>query len=690
MTLLEKKIECHMVMVDITSGEQRDPRYLEVNPQGKVPAIRVHNHASLPDVVLYESMAIVEWLDEQFPETSPLYPADFDMRIATKLWQYWELSMAEDMWPLSRQQVDGVLWRFMHSRESFYDRGPAKQAGLDPFYSAKVSRIYECTYLSKADGKRRALRTLRAFKMLDMALESKREKVTSGPLFLVGNTLTQADVSAYPRMCKVPQNGLVSTEAERSLFINVCTYFTSLRYHSNSFSKFAAADEVIWDSGSFPKFVPLWGRWIPWWLVVAVGNYRAGLHIPFERITQASLGPDAVTTAMHLVESTPLAAIPQVQPDHISFHFQDNSDSESQDSISSINSPVITLYCSASMPMAVATRVCLYLQHEMASQMTLSTSLSNPSPSVASSTSPSSPLLRVNIQPVDTVLLENLAPPFLSLMPFGEVPVLVLDDKVIYGPHIIVEFMDEKLFNGFNNNNNNNTEDFSMSDTSTRRLLPSIPVERAIVRRWFGWCRTAWFYQIEPLYRHLVLPSRLLAEGIDTQEEFLSRVVCQGGVLPEDASAYLEAAFGDHGLARRDDNMSPYIQELSVRIDTVEAELSLASGGKQGTSLLGHSHYSYADYFVLAIVMLAEVYQGSVVVPSLHPFTYSWKASLLSDSKIAALYLDMCEGNSSQYHPPSSHIPHDEERPAVVDPSSVAENFPSPLRILTPEFWKSL
>lgn len=89
------------------------------------------------------------------------------------------------------------------------------------------------------------------------------------------------------------------------------------------------------------------------------------------------------------------------------------------------------------------------------------------------------------------------------------------------------------------------------------------------------------------------------------------------------------------------DDMFPYIRDLSARIDTVEAELKSASGGKREVSLLGHSHYSYADFFVLAVVLLAEVYQGSIIAESLHPFTYSWKASLLSDSKIAALYFEM-------------------------------------------------
>jgi glutathione S-transferase len=41
--------------VNLLQGEQRHPSYLAVNPQGKVPAIRVQGVPGLPDVCLYES-----------------------------------------------------------------------------------------------------------------------------------------------------------------------------------------------------------------------------------------------------------------------------------------------------------------------------------------------------------------------------------------------------------------------------------------------------------------------------------------------------------------------------------------------------------------------------------------------------------------------------------------------------------
>eukprot|EP01035_Chromulina_nebulosa_P017608 gene17608-23182_t len=56
-----------------------------------------------------------------------------------KMWQYWELTLAEEIWPLSRQQVDGVLWRFAYSRENFFKYGPPSQLSEDLFYKHKTN-----------------------------------------------------------------------------------------------------------------------------------------------------------------------------------------------------------------------------------------------------------------------------------------------------------------------------------------------------------------------------------------------------------------------------------------------------------------------------------------------------------------------------------------------------------------------
>src|SRR5260370_41356057 len=50
-------------------GEQRDPAYLAINPQGLVPTLQDGS------AIITQSLAIIEWLDETHPEP-PLLPKD--------------------------------------------------------------------------------------------------------------------------------------------------------------------------------------------------------------------------------------------------------------------------------------------------------------------------------------------------------------------------------------------------------------------------------------------------------------------------------------------------------------------------------------------------------------------------------------------------------------------------------------
>jgi len=50
-------------------GEQRDPAYLAINPQGLVPTLQDGS------AIITQSLAIIEWLDETHPEP-PLLPGD--------------------------------------------------------------------------------------------------------------------------------------------------------------------------------------------------------------------------------------------------------------------------------------------------------------------------------------------------------------------------------------------------------------------------------------------------------------------------------------------------------------------------------------------------------------------------------------------------------------------------------------
>ena len=71
--LLEKGIEHELTIVDIGSGENKSPRYLTMNPYGRVPTLE-HD-----DFILYESSAILGYLEALKPQPA-LFPSDIRAR----------------------------------------------------------------------------------------------------------------------------------------------------------------------------------------------------------------------------------------------------------------------------------------------------------------------------------------------------------------------------------------------------------------------------------------------------------------------------------------------------------------------------------------------------------------------------------------------------------------------------------
>jgi maleylacetoacetate isomerase/maleylpyruvate isomerase len=61
-------------IVNLDAGEQRGDAFLRINPLGAIPAL-IDRHGSAPNPPLTQSLAILEFLDEEHPEP-PLLPAD--------------------------------------------------------------------------------------------------------------------------------------------------------------------------------------------------------------------------------------------------------------------------------------------------------------------------------------------------------------------------------------------------------------------------------------------------------------------------------------------------------------------------------------------------------------------------------------------------------------------------------------
>ena len=65
-----KGIEYEYLPVNLLKGEQKQEKHLLLNPAGLVPALEIDGH------VLTESLPIIEYLDEVYPEKTKLLPND--------------------------------------------------------------------------------------------------------------------------------------------------------------------------------------------------------------------------------------------------------------------------------------------------------------------------------------------------------------------------------------------------------------------------------------------------------------------------------------------------------------------------------------------------------------------------------------------------------------------------------------
>lgn len=90
-----KGVPYRQVPVNLLAGEQGGEAYQALNPQGLVPALVAG------DVVLTQSSAIIEWLEERFSDPA-LLPADVDSRAIVRAMA---MTVACDIHPLNNLRV---------------------------------------------------------------------------------------------------------------------------------------------------------------------------------------------------------------------------------------------------------------------------------------------------------------------------------------------------------------------------------------------------------------------------------------------------------------------------------------------------------------------------------------------------------------------------------------------------------
>jgi len=92
----------------LRKGEQRDPAYLALNPQGLVPTLIDDRGRALT-----QSLAIIEWLDETWPEP-PLLPSDALQRAHVRAFAQ---AIACDVHPVQNLKVLARLRQLGHAED---------------------------------------------------------------------------------------------------------------------------------------------------------------------------------------------------------------------------------------------------------------------------------------------------------------------------------------------------------------------------------------------------------------------------------------------------------------------------------------------------------------------------------------------------------------------------------------------
>lgn len=94
--LRELDLPCEFITVNLLAGEHRDPEFLKLNPAGKLPVL-VDG-----DVVLTESVAIVLYLAEKYPDKG-LVPRDPVARAQVYRWLLFAATELEQpLWRIAR------------------------------------------------------------------------------------------------------------------------------------------------------------------------------------------------------------------------------------------------------------------------------------------------------------------------------------------------------------------------------------------------------------------------------------------------------------------------------------------------------------------------------------------------------------------------------------------------------------
>ena len=191
LALVEKGLVHDSVSVDLQAGEQHTPAYRALNPRGVVPTL-IHG-----DAVLIESAAILEYLDDVFPEPA-LRPHDAVARQRMRAW----VRRLDDV----HHPANGMMHYALLGRPALQALSPER---LEAMLQAMPNRRDRALRVAAVRLGIEAPEFADAVRTQEEMLDALDEDLAAHP-FLSGNDVTHADIVALPYVARLDQMGLLA------------------------------------------------------------------------------------------------------------------------------------------------------------------------------------------------------------------------------------------------------------------------------------------------------------------------------------------------------------------------------------------------------------------------------------------------------------------------------------------------
>lgn len=174
LALEHKQVTYEMKTISFSAGDLKSAEYSALNPRHKVPTI-VHD-----GFALYESVAIMEYIEDAFPTGAPLYPANIQQRaLVRRMVNEADNYVNEAMWPMLEQMF--FLPKEKWDLEAIERGHAALSAELSIWEKADTGQFLVGESLSAAD--------FTLYPMLALALRLEKKKLDLGIRQIIGPKL---------------------------------------------------------------------------------------------------------------------------------------------------------------------------------------------------------------------------------------------------------------------------------------------------------------------------------------------------------------------------------------------------------------------------------------------------------------------------------------------------------------------